>query len=223
MCLTSPVVEVETAEAGNDAHGESESPVAGLERLVFFSDAVVAIAITLLALDLHVPEHVSNAGFWHDLGRNRDDYLGFLISFAVIGNHWLAHHRTWGRVTRLTGRLLVLNLAWLLMIVVTPLATRIVVANGAFAGRFTLYAAVQALAAILSLLAIHEMNRQDLLGAGTSRETFARGYYQTSVVAVAFLVSIPLAYATHWAYLCWAAIPVAERVGNRLRGRWRKA
>ncbi len=55
----------------------------GAERLNFFSDAVVAIAITLLALDLHVPTGKSSADLWHDAARNADGYVAFLISFAA--------------------------------------------------------------------------------------------------------------------------------------------
>jgi uncharacterized membrane protein len=84
---------------------ESGPTTAGAERLVFFPDAVVAIAITLLALDLHVPQGATSAEFWRDMHRNFDDYLGFLISFAVIANHWFSHHRMFGHVSRVSTRL----------------------------------------------------------------------------------------------------------------------
>lgn len=223
MCLTSPVLEAGTAGARGDEDGSPESVAAGVERLILFSDAVVAIAITLLALDLHVPDQVTNAGFWRDLIDHRGDYLGFLISFAVIGNHWLSHHRIWGNVTRLTGRLLHWNLLWLLMVVLTPFATRVVVADGAFAARFTLYALVQALASSLFVGAVHEMDRHNLVRVGTPRSVFSDTYLRTSFVIGAFLVSIPVAYVTHWAYACWAAVPVALRVHSLWRQRFRRA
>jgi uncharacterized membrane protein len=221
------MVEASTERAGNPAPGGqaagSESTTFGSERLVFFSDAVVAIAITLLALDLHVPGGRTTAEFRHDLGRNFDDYLGFLISFAVIANHWFSHHRIWGNVTRVTGRLAQWNMLWLLMIVLTPFATRVIVADGAFPARFGLYALVQALAALFFVLSVHEMDRRDLMRDGTTRELFTRSYLRASAVAVAFLVSIPVAFATHWAYLCWAAAPLASRVQTLLRDRSRRA
>jgi uncharacterized membrane protein len=217
------VLEAGTARVGGDADGSPEPVITGVERLIFFSDAVVAIAITLLALDLHVPDQVTNAGFWRELSRNHSDYLGFLISFAVIGNHWLSHHRIWGNVTRLTGRLLQWNLLWLLMIVLTPFATRVIVANGAFAARFTLYALVQALASGLFMVEVREMDRHDLVRAGTPRSVFSDTYLRTSFVTGAFLVSIPVAYVTHWAYACWAAVPAALRLHSLWRNRSRRA
>ncbi|MGW5668393.1 TMEM175 family protein [Micromonospora sp. NPDC003776] len=191
---------------------ESEPERVDPERLVFFSDAVVAIAITLLALELPVPAGGTNTELWRDLGRHVDEYVAFLISFAVIGGHWFLHHRTFGHVARLSGRLVRWNMLWLLMIVLTPFVTKVIVGDGAFAARFTLYAAVQALASLAFLLAVVELDRRGLARAGTPRALFRNGYRMLSIAAGAFAVSIPLAFVTHWAYACWAVIPVAARV-----------
>ncbi|NES13752.1 DUF1211 domain-containing protein [Micromonospora sp. PPF5-17] len=191
---------------------ESEPEWVDPERLVFFSDAVVAIAITLLALELPVPAGETNTALWHELARHVDEYVAFLISFAVIGGHWFLHHRTFGHVARLSGRLVRWNMLWLLMIVLTPFVTKVIVGDGAFAARFTLYAAVQALASLAFLLAVVEMDRHGLARAGTPRSLFSNGYRMLSIAAGAFAVSIPLAFVTHWAYACWAAVPVAARV-----------
>lgn len=64
-----------------------------VERLTFFADAVVAIAITLLALDLPVPTGSTNGDLWRSLRENFSDYLAFAISFVVIAARWNAHHR----------------------------------------------------------------------------------------------------------------------------------
>jgi hypothetical protein len=76
---------------------------------VFFSDAVVAIAITLLAIELPVPEGDSTASLLDSLGANSIAYLTFLISFLVIGAHWRSHHqvfryRCWARGPSRCGR-----------------------------------------------------------------------------------------------------------------------
>ncbi|GAA5023808.1 TMEM175 family protein [Kitasatospora paranensis] len=62
------------------------------DRMIFFSDAVVAIAITLLALELPVPEGRTVAEFGSAVGDDLDHYLAFLISFAVIGAAWGQHN-----------------------------------------------------------------------------------------------------------------------------------
>jgi uncharacterized membrane protein len=182
------------------------------ERLVFFSDAVVAIAITLLALDLHVPGGDSNRAFWHDAVAHGNDYLSFLISFAVIGNYWMGHHRVFGYVTEVSGGLMRWNMLWLLTIVATPFATRIIVGDGALAARITVYAVAQALAATFFLLAVSEVDRKGLVRDGTPRAVITDAYRLMSTVAVLFLVSVPLAYLVgRWAYVCWAAIVVVNR------------
>jgi uncharacterized membrane protein len=196
------------------------------ERVNFFSDAVIAIAITLLALGLPVPNGRTNAEMWHDLASHLNEYIAFLISFAVIGGHWFAHRRVFGYLATVSGRLARWNMLWLLMIVLTPFATRAIVGDGAFAVRFCIYASVQALAFGFFLLAVREMDRQGLARADTPREVFRRGYYRVSVAMAAFAISIPIAFVTRWAYLCWLAIPLAARagrVGRAIRSRIRPA
>lgn len=97
---------------------EEESGFFQLERLNGFSDAVMAVAITLLILTLDVPK-VSDLG---ELGAKLrelwPDFLGFLISFLIIGYFWVAHHLMFNYVKRSSPGLLWLNLAFLLFIVV---------------------------------------------------------------------------------------------------------
>ena len=95
----------------------------GYGRLVGFSDGVVAIAITLLILPL-----VDSASDYHgEVGRFVVEHLGklllFLLSFAVIGNFWINHHRMWENVSSYNGPLLWANLLWLMSIVFLPFPT----------------------------------------------------------------------------------------------------
>jgi len=61
------------------------------DRLILFSDAVVAIAITLLALDLPVPDGRNVSEFWRSVREHDDHYLAFLVSFVVIAASWGKH------------------------------------------------------------------------------------------------------------------------------------
>jgi uncharacterized membrane protein len=99
------------------------------ERLVFFSDAVVAIALTLLILPLTeaVPEAV--AGHLDALEMVRENQwkiYSFLLSFVVIARLWVAHHRLFEQVKAYSYPLMVMNLAWLLTIVILPFPTEMV-------------------------------------------------------------------------------------------------
>lgn len=103
------------------------------ERLVFFSDAVVAIALTLLILPLAdtVPEAVARHMSTLDLVReNQWKIYGFLLSFVVIARLWIVHHRVFEQVKTLDRGILLANFGWLLTVVVLPFATEMVSGYG---------------------------------------------------------------------------------------------
>ena len=98
-----------------------------LERMILFSDAVFAIAITLLAIEIKVPEiHEANITEWQltqSLLRMIPKFIGFFISFFIIGLYWTIHHRMFGFVVDYNQRLLWLNLLFLLAIALMPFST----------------------------------------------------------------------------------------------------
>jgi uncharacterized membrane protein len=207
-------------DASPDAEAASlEAELVAAERMIFFADAVVAIAITLLAIGLPLPHGVSNGQVLRSLWDHRAEYLVFLISFVVIGNYWAAHRRLFRYVVRLGGHLSGLNMAWLLMMVITPFATRVLSGDGGFAVRFTFYALVQVTAAVCLLLMAREIARYDLLRAGTPKSVTTRGQLPTLTIIAMFLVSIPVSFFTEWAYACWVAIPLVTRAARWLIAR----
>jgi uncharacterized membrane protein len=105
----------------------------GLDRLVAFLDAVVAIAITLLVLPLvEVLKDGPDQQPLHEVfSDNGGLFGGFLLSFVVIGRFWLAHHRIVERVGAYDSAFLLLNMAWILTIVFLPFATQVAADYGA--------------------------------------------------------------------------------------------
>jgi uncharacterized membrane protein len=104
------------------AHG----PGHALERLIFFSDAVFAIAITLLVIEIHVPEIHSPAGdreFLVALWNLTPNFAGFLISFFVIGAFWAGHHRAFDCARHWSPKLIGPNLMLLCAIAAMPFFT----------------------------------------------------------------------------------------------------
>lgn len=99
-----------------------------LHRLILFSDAVFAIAITLLAIEIHPPEHWS--GVADLLGQMQRKLLAYAVSFAVVGIYWISHRRTFSRLRRADGVLDVLNLAMLGLLALLPLGTEMLWENG---------------------------------------------------------------------------------------------
>lgn len=100
-----------------------------LERLIFFSDAVFAIAITLLVIEIKVPAlhgaEATEASLVHAVFLLLPKFLGFLVSFFLIGLYWTRHHFLFGFLTDFTPRLMWLNLLFLLSIVLMPFSTGI--------------------------------------------------------------------------------------------------
>lgn len=199
--------------------GEIEVRTLAVERLTFFADAVVAIAITLLALDLPVPHGNTNAQIWHDILAHRDDYLAFVISFLVISAHWRGHHAVFRYVTYLDGRLATLTMSWLFFQVVTPFATRVITGDGAFQFRFIFYVLVQLGAFVLFTLMVREIEVRHLYRSDTPPHLFRHTYIRELGMATGFLLSIPVAFFTAWAYAVWAAGPLVVNAYRRRRGR----
>lgn len=186
---------------------ERESDLS-LERLVYFSDAVFAIALTLLALDLPVPSGGSNAALWRSFaGHLNNEYLTFLISFLVISRCWMLHHRFFGGVAAVDRRVVQLDLVYLLWIVVLPFATRVLGADGRYAFGTILYAVVVALVGATFALLVHVCDRHGLVTeSGTTTRRIGLG---SLAVTAVFLLSIPLAFwSTDGAKYFWLVLAV---------------
>lgn len=102
----------------------------GLDRLVNFSDAVVAIAITLLILPLvDTATELGDGSILELLEKDWLKLLVFVISFVVIGRFWLAHHRMYENVIGYNRPLLLVNLLWLMSIVFLPFPTELIASS----------------------------------------------------------------------------------------------
>ena len=111
----------------NNLHNELKKEFQ-LERMILFSDAVFAIAITLLVIEIKVPElheEVTEKAMLKEIVHLLPKFLGFIISFTIIGIYWTIHHRLFGYVTKLTPKLITLNLFFLFTIVLMPFSTGI--------------------------------------------------------------------------------------------------
>jgi uncharacterized membrane protein len=94
-------------------------------RLEAFSDGVIAIAITLLILEIHVPdlEDGTPAALWQALRDLWPNYLGYVISFATIGIMWANHHTIFRLIDRTNHYLILTNLLFLFFVATVPFPT----------------------------------------------------------------------------------------------------
>ncbi len=126
-----------------------------LERLILFTDAVFAIAITLLAIEIRFPEFhrlPSNADIWRGLAGLLPKFIGFLVGFIIIAQYWTAHHRIFRFVRNYDSKLLWFNILFLLFIVLMPFSSGVFSSYGVVGAAFTIYALTIMLAGLAQVL-----------------------------------------------------------------------
>jgi uncharacterized membrane protein len=168
---------------------------AGLEfdRFVFFSDAVFAIAMTLLVVGISVP-HGASRNLEHALSEKTDEIFSFIISFLVIGYYWLAHHRFVALIGRVDTAFMVINLGFLAAIAFTPFPTALV---GVYSGQeisVVLYCATLAAASLLMVLMLARAYSGKLFRGPMTPEYYRFSLLASSAPVAAFLLAIPIAY-----------------------------
>jgi uncharacterized membrane protein len=175
-------------------------------RIVAFTDGVFAIAITVLVLGIDVPEELPDADLHDFLLDSWPQLFAYFLSFAVIGRFWLSHHRMFSMLHDFDRRLLVLNLAYLSLIVLIPFPTNLLGEYGSEADAVVVYAFVIGSTSLLGWGMLRYALRQSHVGAGLRAEAteMAAGALFPALV---FFVSIPIALLSpQVAQLSWLAI-----------------
>jgi uncharacterized membrane protein len=203
--------DVLSADAGADA-GRGYAARAA-DRLTAFSDAVVAIAITLLALDLPIPAGATVAAFRNSFWHNSPAYIAFLVSFAVIASSWGQHHDIFRYDRGTDGRMRMYHLAWLLMIILFPFATRLLTARDnadltVHAIQWGTYSLVEALSSLLLVLMVRHLITHDELEPDTPRRVVSHQVRQSWGTMLGFGLSIPVFFVTENAWVLWIVIPI---------------
>jgi uncharacterized membrane protein len=177
-------------------------------RIVAFSDGVFAIAITLLVLNLNIPERLAPGQSVGDvLWDQNGDLLAYALSFAVIGRLWLVHHRFFGEITQFDSTLMALNLVYLGFVVLIPFSSDVIGNHGGTSAGVIVYATNLSIANFLGAAMFLYSAR-----AGLSLERFVRYAERPTrlrnfVGGVLFALSIPVALLSPTAaILMWVAL-----------------
>lgn len=185
--------------------------------MVFFSDAVFAIAITLLAVNLRVPEGGSG-GSAHELSQAVPSIRGFWISFAVIALFWIGHHGIFRYIVAADRTLIILNLLFLGTIAFLPYPTDLLSQSADEKAAVIFYAGCGCLAGLAetAVWLYAAFARSDLTDAAATR---LRAFYLLRIarLPVVFGLSIPVALIDPvLAVWAWLAIALSGLVLNRL-------
>lgn len=160
-------------------------------RIVAFSDGVFSIAITLLVLNLGIDKGLTEGQIDNALWDQREMFLSYAISFAVIGRFWLVHHRFFAEVQAFDGRLIGLNLVYLGWIVLIPFSSEVLGEYGGKTTAVVIYSVNLAVVVLLGLLMSADARHRGLtkIDDRTHRENQIRASY----IAGIFGLSIPIA------------------------------
>jgi uncharacterized membrane protein len=194
-----------------------------IERLVFFSDAAVAIALTLLILPLmesvtaSAQEGLDAAGY---LAHNGTGLIGFALSFAIIARFWRSHHRLFAQIEREVPGLFTVNMVWLAMIVLMPVATAIIFSLPEGRLEYAIYIGTMLGASVcLNVMAwmLRRHHEAWATGGEVSADSVLSGAITSGLLAAALLVALFVPGAGFWSLvLLFASRPIRVLV-KRLR------
>jgi uncharacterized membrane protein len=199
-------------------NGDEEARRSQLERVVFFSDAVFAIAMTVLALSIHIPAGTKDADVGDALRKVVPSVLTYLLSFSVIGLYWLAHHRMYRYFERVDATMLALNLASLSVVAFVPFPTQVLGEHGGTTAAVVLYAAtVGVLGSVVTVSWIYATQNHRLIAPETPNRFVQHQLWRSLVVPAVFLVSIPIAFLDPSVAEWWWSLIIVGRITLRRR------
>jgi uncharacterized membrane protein len=171
----------------------------GLERLVFFSDAVFAIAITLLVLEIRLPELEPErvaAELPIALKALIPSISAFILSFVVIGAYWMTHHRLFRFIQAYDARLMWINLVFLMSIAFVPVPTAILGRYADYTTVTIIYAVSLGVVGLLeAALWAYASYHHRLINSQLSDRFIRYILLRTLVPSLIFFTSIPVALA----------------------------
>lgn len=186
------------------------------ERLVFFSDAVFAIALTLLVIDLKVPPMDGTMSAWEVIASQWQGYFAYALSFTIISINWVAHHRKFRVIKKHDGGLMLLDLALLFFVAFVPFPTSLLSEYSPEPAAVVLYAFVVGILSALQYAVWSYAWRKGLVDKDVDIELYRftrRNQWATTIV---FWATIPVALfiGGDVAMWCWFALfPVNAAVG----------
>jgi uncharacterized membrane protein len=198
----------------------------GVERLLALSDGVVAIAITLLVLQLSVPlpaklhDPASASELATQLGKGADQLVSYVISFYVIAQFWLVHHRVFRQIAGQREGLAWWNFAFLFTITLMPFTSDLLGKYSANPLAVDIFAVNLLGATLATSLTLVYGRRRDLLTMETSARDTQAGRVRAAASVFVIVLSIGIAWVnTSAAKYCWLLLAVVPWVADRWSGR----
>jgi len=179
-------------------------------RMISFSDAIFAFAITLLAFNLKVPDvphDLANAELAQWMVTLLPQLSVYIFSFIIVGIYWISHHQIFEHIKRRDTILTWLNLFFLLLISLLPLPAAILVEYGDTFEAVAIYASFMALCSLmLTAIWVYASKGRKCLDESISEAEIQARTYTGLASAAVFIFSIPVAvFSPLLAEIVWIA------------------
>ncbi len=201
-----------------------ENTALSFERILFFSDAVFAIVITLLVLELRPPvidrDHFTESLLRHDLLELMPKFLGFVYSFFIVGLMWIEHHRVFRFIVHFDFGLIWRNLVFLLFVAFIPFPTALFSEYFYSQTAFILYAASFAMAALgkIWIWRYAVRRRDEMIASEVDDETIKQISRRAWAVPIVCAIAIGLSFiAIAFGGFSFPLIPVVANLLYRKR------
>lgn len=198
------------AEDSNTHLSQAEQRAASPDRLVFLTDGVIAIIITILVLDIRVPELGSGQTLAESLTEVRPTFISFVISFLLVGMFWTLHKQTFNQVRYTDHNATWLNLLFLLALALVPYASSALGEYSTEPTALHLYGVVMIAASLLRFaLNAYFQTHPGLLWQAPPKSTRRLLALTASVPIVVYIVAMAVAsWSTTLSLILYFSIPV---------------
>jgi uncharacterized membrane protein len=195
----------------------------GIDRVVFFSDAVFAIAITLLVIEIHAPHLPAGSpdrAYWIAIAQLWPSLIGYFISFAVIGLFWMGHHRVFALAGRYHPRILLWNMGLLLTVAFMPFVTAWLAQNLYARPPALLYCGAMLAAAAFNVKVVRIATGPDMVDPAASAQDILYVRRRSLSVLLGSACAVALGFVLpQMAQAALVTIPIWRRVLTRKAGR----
>jgi uncharacterized membrane protein len=176
----------------------SFTPIIKVDRVISFSDAVFAFAITLMALSIDIPDlptHLTQSELLDELFNLYPQFESYIISFAVIAIFWVSYHQVFNHIKGSHITMVYLNLLFLLLVTLLSLSTSLVINYGTYQIPYVIYCVIVIMTSSLLATIWWHATRNKRLVDKNLHPLFIKGVLVNLIsIPIVFTISIIISF-----------------------------
>lgn len=196
-----------------DTNIEKQDAIKQIDRIAFFSDAVMAIVITLLVIDISLPE-TGVVDIYAEFISLVPTFMSFCISFFIIASYWIVHHKIFKYIKKFDTPFLWINFLFLFFICFTPFPTSLLGKYIEIPFVIVFYSLMMiGLGLATCLLWYYASKNFRLIDEKTPSEVIYNISLRNTIGPIGFSIAIPFAFVNFYIpVFIWCAVPIAGRI-----------